>query len=180
MEYPGHDSSFIEPKDTLNDSCDKKGKLRHLQRGSIIVELTVALAILTAIGLITLKGSLNLMEPRQWTVTQNMTDSYVSYEQAYAERVSFEEMTATDSAWPVYPSQTTTEVEVGKLPGGTPLTAMVTRTRIPDPNNLPAAGGTGTVLTNPSETETWQLQSHLVYKIVGKEYVKSRTVIRSQ
>lgn len=151
-----------------------------MRAGSMIVELTLALSLLTAIGLVTLKGSLNLMEPRQWIIVQNMTDAYLTYEQAYAERISFEELTDTASPWPVYPAKATTEVEVGKTPGGSPIMAEVTRTRIADENNLSSAGGTGTTATNPSETETWQLQSHLVYKIGSREYVKSRTIIRSQ
>lgn len=146
----------------------------------MIVEMTLALALLTAVGLITLKGSLDLMAPRQWTIYQNVSDAYISYEQAYAERISFEVMTSTNSPWPVYPSRSTSEVEIGKFPGGTPIMAKVIRTRIPNDNNLPAAGGNGTIASNPSEMETWQLQSHLTYTIGGKEYVKSRTVIRSQ
>jgi hypothetical protein len=58
--------------------------------------------------------------------------------------------------------------------------ATIIRTRIADDNNLPSAGGNGTITTNPSETETWQIQSHLTYKIGDDEYVKSRTVVRSQ
>ncbi len=86
-------------------------------------------------------------------------------------------MTSTDSPWPVFPSRSTSELEIGKFPGGTPITATVIRTRIADDNNLSVNGTTD---TNPSEMETWQLQSHVTYTISGKEYVKSRTVIRSQ
>lgn len=147
----------------------------------MLIEMTVAMAILSAIGLIVLKSSLDLMAPRQWTIIQNISDAYITYEQAYAERVSFEELSdITNSDWPVFPAKATTEVEIGKMPGGHPLTATIIRTRIPDADNLPSAGGTGTLSTNPSETETWQLQSHLVYNIGDKEYVKSRTVVRSQ
>lgn len=151
-----------------------------MRAGSMIVELTLALALLTAVGLITLKGSLDLMAPRQWTIYQNVSDAYISYEQAYAERVSFEVMTSDTSPWPVYPASSTSEVEIGKFPGGTPIMATVIRTRIADDNNLTSAGGSGTLDTNPAEMETWQLQSHLTYVISGKEYVKSRTIIRAQ
>lgn len=142
--------------------------------------MTVALSLLATIGLVVLKSSLDLMAPRQWTMYQNISDAYVSYEQAYAERISFEELTSNSSPWPVYPASSSVQVEIGKAPGGNAITATVIRTRIPNPNNLPAAGGTGTLLTNPSETETWQVQSHLTYTIGSDEYVKTRTVVRSQ
>jgi hypothetical protein len=158
----------------------KRRKPAMMRAGSMIVELTLALALLSAIGITVFKSSLDLMAPRQWTIYQNISDAYISYEQAYAERVSFEVMTSGSSPWPVYPSRTTTDVEIGKFPGGAAIMATVIRTKIADANNLPAAGGNGTVETNPSEMETWQLQSHLTYKIGDDEYVKSRTVIRSQ
>jgi len=149
-------------------------------RGSIILELIIALTLLTAIGMIVLKSSIDLMIPRQWTIYQNISDAYMSYEQAYAERIPFETLTANNSPWPQFPSTSTLQVTIGNLPGGTPIPATVIRTRIPDENNLPSAGGTGTLLTNPAEMETWKIQSHLTYFIGKDEYVKSRTVIRSQ
>ncbi len=151
-----------------------------MRAGSMIVELTLALGLLTAIGLTVFKGSLDLMGPRQWTIYQNITDAHLTYEEAYAQRISFEELTDLDSPWPVFPARSETEVEIGKFPGGSPIMATVIRTRIADTNNLPSAGGNGTLTSNPSEMETWQLQSHLTYVIGGEEYVKSRTVVRSQ
>ena len=138
------------------------------------------MALLSAIGLTVFKGTLDLMAPRQWVIYQNISDAYISYEQAYAERISFEELTDNASPWPIYPATATSEVEMGKFPGGDPITATVIRTRIPDENNMPSAGGTGNSTTNPSEMESWQLQSHVTYIIGGKEYVKSRTIVRSQ
>lgn len=146
----------------------------------MLLELTVALALLTTIGLVVFKGSLDLMAPRQWVLHQNIADAYISYEQALAERVSFDDITSSDSPWPAYPDSTTTEVEIGKMPGGGTLRGTVTRTRRPDSNNLTSAGGTGTTSTNPAEMETWQLQSHLTYRVGDKDYMKSRTVIRTQ
>jgi hypothetical protein len=154
--------------------------MRLLRRGSLIVELALALALLTAIGLVVFKSSLDIMAPRQWVIHQNLSDAYLTYEEAYAQRISFEQLTGANSPWPIYPDNTTAEVEIGKMPGGAPIMATVTRTRIADSNNLPAAGGTGTALSNPSEMQTWQLQSHLSYLIGDDAYVKSRTAIRSQ
>ena len=146
----------------------------------MILELTLALGLLSAIGLTVFKGTLDLMAPRQWTIYQNVTDAYLTYEEAYAQRISFEDMKAANSPWPIYPTKASTEVEIGKFPGGSSITATVIRTRVADANNLSSAGGNGTTTTNPSEMESWQLQSHLIYTIAGKEYVKSRTTVRSQ
>ena len=146
----------------------------------MLIELTLAMALLTAIGLVVFKSSIDVMAPRQWTIYQNITDAYLSYEESYAKRISFEELTAMDSPWPVFPNRSTTEVEIGKLPGANLITATIIRTRLADSNNLPSAGGSGTMATNPSEIETWQLQSHLSYSIGDDAYVKSRTIIRSQ
>ena len=146
----------------------------------MLVELALALALLTSIGLVVFKGSLDIMAPRQWIIQQNMSDAYLTYEEAYAQRVSFEQLTSIESPWPVYPENISTEVEIGKLPGGRPIMAEVIRTRIPDTNNISEHGGTGTEETNPTEMQTWQVQSHLSYSIGAKEYVKSRTIIRTQ
>lgn len=149
-------------------------------RGSMIIEMTVALALLTTVGLVVLKSSLDVMAPRQWVILQNISDSYMSYEQAYAERVSFDEFTSDSSDWPVYPDKSETAVVIGRLPGGTEISATVVRTRVADTNNLSANGGTGTLASNPAEMETWQLMSHLVYRIGGEPYRKSRTVLRTR
>lgn len=68
----------------------------------------------------------------------------------------------------------------GTLPGGRTLNGNVIRTRIPDEDNFPAHGGNGTISTNPAEMQTWKLQSHITYTISGREYVKSRTIVRTQ
>jgi len=146
----------------------------------MLVELALALGLLTSIGLVVFKGSLDILAPRQWIIQQNMSDAYLTYEEAYAQRISFEQLSGAGSPWPIYPEKLTTEVELGKFPGGRPIMAEITRTRIPDSNNLPEYGGTGTGATHPSEMQTWQVQSHLSYQIGTNEYVKSRTIIRTQ
>lgn len=140
----------------------------------------VALVILSVVGILLLKGTMNILVPRQWTLVQNITDAYLTYEKAYAQRIPFEDFTSAGSPWPAYPAKTSVTVPIGTLPGGRTLTADVTRTRIADPNNLPAFGGSGTSVTNPAEMQTWKLQSHVVYTISGREYIKSRTIVRTQ
>jgi hypothetical protein len=155
-------------------------KAGSFKRGMILVEAMLSLSILTVVGLTLLKLSLNILEPRQWVLQQTVTDAYMTYERAYAERVPFETLTTTGSPWPAFPTTNTTVVEIGRLPGNRQITGTVTRTRIPDPGNYPIDGGTGTVATNPAAMKVWQVQSVLTYKVGNRTYAKSRTVLRSQ
>lgn len=155
------------------------------QRGSVLVEATLALSMLTTIGLILLKLSLNVTVPRQWTLQQAITDSYLTGEKAFAQRESFETISGPDSPWPL-DSPATTDVIFGKLPGGTPITGTVTRMRIADPDNIPAiTDETNATLIaarvkNPTAMEVWRLQSVVRYRVGSRSYMKSRTVVRSQ
>ncbi len=146
----------------------------------MLVEITMALALLTVLGLGLLQLSINITAPRQWTLQQSVTDAYMTYERALAERVPFEEITSDGSLWPVFPTSAQSAIELGRLPGGRALQGAVIRTRIPDPNNYPADGGSGTLATNPSAMKVWRLQSLVRYQVGGRTYVKSRTVVRSQ
>ncbi len=140
----------------------------------------MALTLLTLLGLLLFKLSLNILSPRQWVLRQTVTDAYMSFERSYAERIPFESLLATNSPWPAFPATTATVVEVGRLPGGTAITGTVTRTRVPDTGNYPIDGGTGTVATNPAAMKVWKAQSILTYTVGTRTYAKSRTVLRTQ
>lgn len=146
----------------------------------VLVEATIALSIITVIGVILLKLSMNILQPRMSIIQETLADSYMTYERALAERIPFEDLKDNASEWPQFPDTSTVQVELGRMPGGNMITGMVVRTRIPDENNYPTAGGTGTEETNPAALEIWQVQSVLLYQVSGREYAKSRTVIRSQ
>lgn len=146
----------------------------------------MGLSILTAVGLVLLKLSLNVLAPRQWTLQQTVTDAYLTGERAFAQRIPFDELLADDSPWPASPTTSTTiNVEMGRLPGGVPIRGTLIRTRIADTNNYPIDGdgnnvSVGTVASNPAGMKIWRAQSVIVYKIGGRNYAKSRTVLRSQ
>lgn len=162
-------------------------KRRTQRRGFALVELTLALSILTVIGIMLLKLSLNILAPRQYVLQQVLTDSYLTFERAQAERIPFHDLTndltAPVSPWPTFPATTTTPVTIGSLPGGVPVTGQVVRTRFADTNNYPNDGdanSVGNVATNPAAMRIWRVQSVLRYQIAGRTYVKSRTVVRAQ
>ena len=146
----------------------------------ILIEAMVALSILTVVGILLLKLSLNILSPRQAILQQTLTDAYLTYERAYAERIPFDVLLANGSPWPTFPTTTSSVVEIGRFPGGLPITGTVVRTRIADTGNYPIDGGTGTTATNPAAMKVWKVQSVLTYKIGARNYAKSRTVLRAQ
>jgi len=146
----------------------------------LLVESMLSLSILTVLGLVLLKLSINILHPRQWGLQQSLTDAYLTYERAYAERVPFETLTTTNSPWPLFPTVSTSTVEIGQLPGGTPVSGTLIRTRTADSNNLPADGGTGTATTNPTAMKTWKIQSILTYRVGTRTYTKARATLRNQ
>lgn len=146
----------------------------------MLVEITVAISLLVFLAMFLLRGNLTTLEAGNWTIAQNMTDSYMTYEKAYAEQVPFEEFLGGASDWPLYPLKAEQVVEVGKYPGGTMFSATVIRTRIPDTKNLGTDGGIGDDFTNPSGMEIWRMKSVLIYQVNGKDYQKVRTVVRSR
>lgn len=158
----------------------RSGNQRHNPKGSMLIELVVALGLLSAIGMYLLIGSLDLLHPRKWIIRQNMTDAYLTFEEAYAKRVPFEEITGNQSDWPLFPAKANSEIILGNAPGGNEIKGTIIRTRVPSDNNLTEHEGSGTLATNPAEMETWKLQSVLSFKIGDKEYYKSRTVIRTR
>ena len=79
-----------------------------------------------------------------------------------------------------FPNTASSAVEIGRLPGGTPVTGTIHRTRLPDAENHPVDGGNGDETNNPAAMKVWKVQSVLTYQIGGRSYAKSRTVIRSQ
>jgi type II secretory pathway pseudopilin PulG len=161
-------------------------KTGSLRRGMMLIELALSLSILTVLGLTLLKMSLNVLEPRQWALQQVVTDAYMTFERATAERIPFETLTANNSPWPAFPTTSTTPVELGRFPGGGAINGTVTRTRIADPNNYPIDGGdpnrsqAEALAMNPAAMKVWEVQSIVTYRIGSRTYAKSRTVLRSQ
>lgn len=146
----------------------------------VLLEAMMSLSIITLLGLLLLKLSLNILQPRQWVLQQTVTDAYMTYERAHAERIPFETLLSSGSPWPAHPTTASSVVEIGRLPGNRPITGVITRTRFPDSGNYPIDGGIGTLATNPSAMKTWKAQSVLTYQIGNRSYAKSRTVLRSQ
>ena len=147
----------------------------------VLVEAMMALSILTVLGLVLLKLSLNILHPRQWVLQQTVTDAYLTYERAYAERIPFETLLAERLALaglsrpPAPPT-----VEIGRLPGNRPITGTVTRTRFADSGNYPIDGGIGHRGHQSRGDEGVEGPERADLQIGDRSYAKSRTVLRSQ
>ena len=146
----------------------------------------MAMTMWSVVGLSMLKMCINITAPRQWTLQQSITDAYLTFEKASAQRQTFEDVTGPDSLWPAYPTVATTNVVLGVLPGGREITGTVSRTRYPDANNLPdpatvtAVQWKAALDRNPARMEVWRLQSVVRYTVGSRSYLKARTVVRSQ
>jgi hypothetical protein len=175
----GHHGEMLEHERHLHGFRINR-KTRYGRAGSILVEAGLSLGLLTFIGLMLLKMSLNILTPRQWGLQQTVTDAYMTYERALAERIPFADLLASGSPWPAYSAVRTESVELGRLPGNRPIFGTITRTRVPSTNNFPIDGGTGTTTTNPAAMQVWKVQSIATYTIGGRNYAKSRTILRSQ
>ena len=143
-----------------------------MAKGSLLIESSIALVLLIAFAFVLLKGSIDIIKPRNWTIRQNITDAYLTYEEAHAKRVPFQNLIDGTAVWTAA-ATTENDVILGKTFGGTNVTGTVKRILVPDANN-------GNAATNPAQMETYTLYSVLFYQIGGVDYVKSRTIIRSR
>jgi hypothetical protein len=166
----------IEPSKLVMNTKPTQPKTRN--RGSIILEVAMAYGVLMILAIYFLKSAISITSGQRWTVIQSMTDAFMTQESAIGARMPLEDIKAVGSTYPTFPAVSQTTVTIGNLPGGLPLTGTLRRTKRPDGNNLPAAGGTGTAVSNPAGMEAWKLQSFLTYNVGSRTYVKSRTTVR--
>jgi len=166
----------------MNCNKNTSNALRRRKRQSamVLIEISVGLGALLIVAILLMRHSINVATMDRWTVMQSLTDTYLTREVAMAKRYPFSEFTGGSTLWPTFPDTAESTVEVGRLPGGEPVTATLYRTKKPSDNNMASAGGTGTDSTNPTNTEAWVLQSYLTHEVGTRNYLKSRSVVRSQ
>lgn len=133
--------------------------------------MIIALTLLIAIAMYLLTGTLDMMAPRNWTIHQNYSDAYLTYEEAYAKRIPFDELLTTTSPWKSAVQES--EVIMGKNYNGLDVKGKIKRVLEAGPDNADST-------KNPAEMETYILYSVLTYSIGSEEYVKARTTVRSR
>jgi hypothetical protein len=138
------------------------------EAGVSLVELSVALFLLTTVAVFGFQTMMSGWMLQNFSIMQSMTDAYAAVETAYAQRWTFADI-PTSGRWPAYPQSSTTVVTIGKTPKG-PVSATVVRTRIDNPPP-----------TDPlSRSQSYMLESYVVYKDELRQYCKVSKVYRSE
>jgi hypothetical protein len=175
-DKPGSASkSVVNPKDCQNRpgstvrSVPERGRSRYVLRGRQVgvslVELSVALFLLTAVAVFGFQTMMSGWMLQNSSIMQSMTDAYAGIETAYAQRWTFANI-PTSGRWPVYPASTSAVVTIGKTPKG-PVNATVVRTshQYTDPLTL---------------AQSYMLESYVVYKDELRQYCKVSKVYRTE
>ena len=142
-------------------------------RGSLLIEVSVALGLTTLLALVLMRASLLAISGNQWAVMQTLTDAYLSRETALANRTPFADIAADVSDWPARSVEglvvSEETVTLGRLAGGQAVQAVLTRFR------------TAEVVSGSEVTQAiWKLHSILTYRVGEEQYTKSRSVLRAQ
>jgi hypothetical protein len=138
---------------------------RRGEGGVSLVELSVALFLLTAVAVFGFQTMMSGWMLQNSSIMQSMTDAYAGIETAYAQRWTFANI-PTSGRWPVYPASTSAVVTIGKTPKG-PVNATVVRTsrQYTDPLTL---------------AQSYMLESYVVYKDELRQYCKVSKVYRTE
>lgn len=141
-------------------------------RGSVLLEASVALGLVTALALLLMRGSLLAITGNQWSVMQTLTDARLTRESALAARLPFTEISAEGSPWPVssdIAGASGETVVLGRLAGGREINGTLRRFRTSE-----AVDGEETGIA------AWRLYAVLSYKVGDDDYVKTRSVLRTR
>jgi hypothetical protein len=169
-DFQSSDSGFrARPR-----SCDTVRNARRGEAGSSLVELSVALFLIMAIGAMTLQTMASSWLMQNWTVAQSMTDAYAAIETANAQRWVFSEI-PTSGRWPQYPQFATVPVTIGYTRKGA-VNATIYRTCSLSNVNLNS--------TDPNAAPVVQtayiLESFVVYQNGQRNYCKLSKVVRTE
>lgn len=148
------------------------GRREPRASGSLLLEASVALGLVTTLALLLMRGSLLAITGNQWAVMQTLTDACLTRETALAARLPFADITAEGSLWaaPATLGDVTGQpVTLGRLAGGESVDGTLRRFRTAEP-----VDGTETGMS------AWRLHSVLTYKIGENDYVKTRSTLRTR
>jgi hypothetical protein len=160
--------SLLRTRELVLHSRARSGSLSKRRRGEggvSLVEMSVALFLLTAVAVFGFQTMMSGWMLQNSSIMQSMTDAYAGIETAYAQRWTFANIPAS-GRWPVYPASTSTPVTIGKTPKG-PVNATVVRTsrQYTDPLTL---------------AQSYMLESYVVYKDELRQYCKVSKVYRTE
>jgi hypothetical protein len=148
--------------------------IARLTRGSILLEVSIGLALTAFIAVASLRQSMLALSAGQWASMQALTDAYLTRETALASRLPFDQLREADF-WPPQDEAVTTTVGVGSIAnpvGGPPISIEAQLTRSSQLEAMSAEGLPTTTLL--------RLDSVLKYQIGGQAYLKTRSTLRTQ
>ena len=153
--------------DTLQPIGQESWKVRRRFReaGVSLVELSISLFLIMSIAIFGLQTMMSAWLTQNWSIMQSMTDAYAGIETAYAQRLTFANIPASNR-WPVYPQKSSTTVTIGQTPKG-PVNATVVRTSHQYTDPLTGA-------------QSYMLESYVVYQDYQRQYCKVSKVYRSE
>lgn len=138
-------------------------------QGSLLPEVSVALAAATFLALFVLRSSMVTLHSNQWVILQTMTDAWLTGETALASRAPFASLQEEDF-WPAAAGAERT-VTLGRLAADRPVTAILRRFSVEEPVSIGVAG---------ADTRLIRLHSVLTYRVGDQDYVKTRTTVRTE
>jgi hypothetical protein len=183
-----NENDFQSSDSRLKAGLRSRGAVRNQRRGeagSTLVELSVTLFLIMAIGAMTLQTMTSSWLMQKWTVAQSMTDAYAAIETANAQRWVFSEIpTGNPPRWPQFPQFATVPVTIGYTPNGA-VNATVYRTCVPsNPSNVNGENQVNLNSTDPNAAPTvlttYILESYVVYQDGQRTYCKLSKVIRTE
>ncbi len=140
------------------------------RRGSLLLEICISIGLASFLALFVLRSSLLAIASNQWIVMQTLTDAFMSGETALATRVPFAELEAAGSTWPAQSESLSVPIELGKITGGRVVSGNLRRFR--SSQNIPDGTGASIILV--------RLQSVLTYRVGERQYMKTRSTVRTQ
>ena len=157
------------------------------EAGFTLVEMSVALFLLTAVATFTMRTIASAWLEQNWSILQSMTDARAGIETAYAQRWIFAAINSSNvesipdpnltittpyTLWPVYPNYASSQAVIGQGPVvGQTSPAQVTATvvRTCHSSTDPVTGA-----------QSYLLESYVVYQENGRKYCKVSKVYREQ
>jgi hypothetical protein len=149
-------------------------KQRRRMLGSVLLEVSIGLALTAFVAVATLRQSMLAISAGQWAAMQAVTDAYLTRETALATRLPYDQLQQSGH-WPPVSDATSVTVSLGSIAdpaGHGTLTVTGRLTRSSSSETISA--------DNLPEVRLTRLDSVLSYQIGGQSYLKSRSTLRTR
>lgn len=149
-------------------------RLARLARGSILMEVSLGLALTAFVAVASLRQSMLALNAGQWASMQALTDSYLTRETALASRLPYDQL-RLEGFWPAADQATISSVELGSIANPAGGAALPVQAQLQRSSQLESLAADGLPTVN-----LLRLDSVLTYRIGGQSYIKTRSTLRTQ